>query len=213
MAPPGQSDFFKQFEISATTFWVVHKLMNVASSHFRLLYVDPINDSLWAGNYAVENIIRTLSFLRLGSAHFAEVKKRYQAIRDGIDFIKGGKRRTIIYGVDGDFLGIMVWGSNDNAKVLEFLIEAHFKQQGLTALDSENEDEFKIDRNTNVVAMMVEIQGPHYSLFDDPIILVVLKKWDDERKRYVKIPYLMLGQLDAIERFEQRVKVADQQAN
>ena len=59
--------------------------------------------------------------------------------------------------MDSDFPSTMVWDSNDNAKVLEFLIEAHFKQQGLTALDSENEDEFKIDRNANVAAIMAEI--------------------------------------------------------
>ena len=103
----------------------------------------------------------------------------------------------------------MIWGSNNNAEVPEFLTEAHFKQQGLTALDSENEDEFKIDRNTNIVAMMAKIQGSRYSLFDDPTTLVVLEKWDDERKHYVKIPHPILGQPDAIERFEQRVKVAD----
>ena len=59
--------------------------------------------------------------------------------------------------MDGDFSSIIVWGSNDNAEVPEFLIEAHFKQQGLTALDSENEDESKIDRNANVAAIMAEI--------------------------------------------------------
>ena len=59
--------------------------------------------------------------------------------------------------MDGDFPSTMVWGSNDNAEVPEFLIEAHFKQQGLTALDFENEDEFKINRNANVVAMMAEM--------------------------------------------------------
>ena len=115
--------------------------------------------------------------------------------------------------MDSDFSDTMVWGSNDNVEVSKFLIEAHFKQQGLTALDSKNEDEFKIDRNANVAAMIAEIQGSRHSLFDDPITLIVLEKWDDERKRYVKIPYSILGQPDTIERFEQRVKVADQQAN
>ena len=59
--------------------------------------------------------------------------------------------------MDGDFPDTMIWGSNNNAEVPEFLTKAYFKQQGLTALDSENEDESKIDQNADVAAIMAEI--------------------------------------------------------